>query len=50
VSFPAVVMQSGYGTALSRVTVYFADSMAIVIAGTIVRTHRLGAAARHLQA
>src|ERR1700677_2450319 len=49
-SFPAVVMQSGYGTALSRVTVYFADSMAIVIAGTIVRTHRLGAAARHLQA
>jgi hypothetical protein len=50
VSFPAVVMQSGYGTALSRVTVYFADSLAIVIAGVIVRTHRLGAATRHRQA
>jgi hypothetical protein len=48
-SFPAVVMQSGYGTALSRVMVYFADSLAIVIAGMIVRTHRLGAAARHEQ-
>jgi hypothetical protein len=50
VSFPAVVMQSGYGTALSRAMVYFADSLAIVIAGTIVRTHRLGAATRHQQA
>ena len=49
-SFPAVVMQSGYGTALSRGMVYFADSLAIVIAGTIVRTHRLSAATRHLQA
>jgi hypothetical protein len=49
VSFPAVVMQSGYGTALSRAMVYFADSLAIVIAGTIVRTHRLGAAGRHEQ-
>jgi hypothetical protein len=50
VSFPAVVMQSGYGTALSRAMVYFGDSLAIVIAGTIVRTHRLGAATRHQQA
>ena len=50
VSFPAVVMQSGYGTALSRAMVYFADSLAIVIAGMIVRTHRLRAAARHQQA
>jgi hypothetical protein len=50
VSFPAVVMQSGYGTALSRAMVYFADSLAIVIAGVIVRTHRLGAATRHLPA
>ena len=33
VSFPAVVMRSGYGIALSRATVYFADSLAIVIAG-----------------
>jgi hypothetical protein len=49
-SFPAVVMQSGYGTALSRAMVYFADSLAIVIAGVIVRTHRLGAAARQQQA
>jgi hypothetical protein len=49
VSVPAVVMQSGYGTALSRAMVYFADSLAIVIAGTIVRTHRLGAAGRHEQ-
>ena len=48
-SFPAVVMQSGYGTALSRVMVYFADSLAIVIAGMIVRTHRLRAAGRHEQ-
>jgi hypothetical protein len=29
--------------------VYFADSLAIVIAGMIVRTHRLRAAARHEQ-
>jgi hypothetical protein len=49
-SFPAVVMQSGYGTALSRLAVYFADSLAIVIAGVIVRRHRLGAATRHQQA
>jgi hypothetical protein len=46
-SFPFVVAQSGYGLALSRAAVYFADSLAIVIAGTIVRTHRLRAAARH---
>jgi hypothetical protein len=50
VSFPAVVMQSGYGTALSRAMVYFADSLAIVIAGAIIRTHRLSTASRHLQA
>ena len=49
VSFPAVVMQAGYGTALSRAMVYFADSLAIVIAGVIVRTHRLGATARRQQ-
>ena len=50
VSLPAVVMQAGYGIALSRLMWYFADSLAIVIAGAIVRTHRLGAAARHQQA
>jgi hypothetical protein len=49
-SFPAVVTQSGFGIALSRATVYFADSLAIVIAGVIIRTHRLRAAARHPQA
>src|ERR1700678_2498800 len=49
-SFPAVVMQSGYGMAFSRGTVYFADSLVMVIAGVIVRTHRLDAAARHQQA
>jgi hypothetical protein len=49
-SFPAVVMQSGYGTALSRGMVYFADSLVMVIAGVIVRTHRLGSKARHPQA
>jgi hypothetical protein len=49
-SFPAVVMQAGYGTALSRAMVYFADSLAIVIAGVIVRRHRLGSTTQHPQA
>src|ERR1700733_4420309 len=49
-SFPAVVMQSGYGTAFSRAMVYFADSLVMVIAGVIVRTHRLGSRTRHPQA
>jgi hypothetical protein len=49
-SFPFVVAQSGYGLALSRAAVYFADSLAIVIAGVIIRTHRLRAATRHQQA
>jgi hypothetical protein len=48
-TFPAVVMRFGFGTALSREMVYFADSLAIVIAGVIVRTHRLGSRTRHLQ-
>jgi hypothetical protein len=46
-SFPAVVMQAGYGTALSRAMVYFAESLAIVVAGVIVRTHRIGSRTRH---
>lgn len=50
VSFPAVVMRIGYGTALSREMVYLADSLAIVIAGVIVRTRRLGSRTRHPQA
>ncbi len=49
-SFPAVVTQSGVGIALSRATVYFADSLAIVIAGVIIRTHRLRAASRYQRA
>lgn len=49
-SFPAVVVQSGYGTALSRAMVYFADSLVMIIAGVIVRTHRLGLRTRHPQA
>ena len=39
-----------YGMPLSRLMWYFSDSLAIVIAGAIVRTHRLGAASRHQQA
>lgn len=36
----------GNGALLWRLTWYFADSFAIVVAGAIVRTHRLAAAAR----
>jgi hypothetical protein len=50
VALPVEVMRFGYAMPLSRVMVYFADSLAIVIAGVIVRRHRLGAAARHIQA
>jgi hypothetical protein len=50
VSLPVVVMRFGYAMPLSRLMWYFSDSLAIVIAGAIVRTHRLGAAARHQQA
>ena len=50
VSLPTTVTHLGYGIALSRVMWYFSDSLAIVIAGAIIRTHRLGASARHPQA
>jgi hypothetical protein len=50
VTLPTTVTHLGYGIALSRVMWYFSDSLAIVIAGAIVRTYRLGAAARHQQA
>ncbi len=48
VALPERVMHLGYGIALSIWN--FSDSLAIVIAGAIVRTHRLRAAARHQQA
>jgi hypothetical protein len=41
------VTRSGNDALLWRLTWYFADSFAIVIAGAIVRTHRLAAASRH---
>jgi hypothetical protein len=47
VVLPVIVTQEGYGIALSRGMWSFVDSLAIVIAGAIVRTHRSGAAARH---
>ena len=50
VAFAFTVTHWGYGTALSRAMWNFSDSLAIVIAGAIVRTHRLGAATRRLQA
>ena len=50
VALPVEVMRFGYATPLSRLMWYFSDSLAIVIAGAIVRTHRLGAATRHHQA
>ena len=50
VTLPVVVMRFGYAIPLSRLMWYFSDSLAIVIAGIIVRTHRLGAVARHQQA
>jgi hypothetical protein len=50
VSIPVVVMRFGYAMPLSRLIWYFSDSLAIVIAGAIVRTHRLAAASRHQQA
>jgi hypothetical protein len=50
VAFAFTVTHWGYGLALSRATWNFADSLAIVIAGTIIRTHRIRAATRHLPA
>jgi hypothetical protein len=50
VALPVEVMRFGHATPLSRLMWYFSDSLAIVIAGAIVRTHRLRAAARHQQA
>jgi hypothetical protein len=47
VAFPIIVRQSGYDVALSRLMVAFADSLAIVIGGVIVRTHRVGLRTRH---
>jgi hypothetical protein len=47
VALPAMVT---HGIPLSRLMWNFSDSLAIVIAGAIVRTHRLAAAARHQQA
>jgi hypothetical protein len=41
------VTRTGNDALLWRPTWYFADSFAIVIAGAIVRTHRLAAASRH---
>jgi hypothetical protein len=50
VALPVEVMRFGHATPLSGLMWYFSDSLAIVIAGAIVRTHRLGAATRHQQA
>jgi hypothetical protein len=41
-----VVARTGDSSLMWRLTWYFADSLAIVIAGVIVRTHRLAAATR----
>jgi hypothetical protein len=41
-----IVIRFGYDESLWRLTWYFADSFVIVVAGAIVRTHRLAAAAR----
>jgi hypothetical protein len=49
-ALPVEVMRFGHATPLPRLMWYFSDSLAIVIAGAIVRTHRLGAAGRHQQA
>ncbi len=46
VALPLIVTHEGYGVALSRGMWSFADYLAIVIAGAIVRTHRSGVAAR----
>lgn len=48
IALPIMATRWGFGIALSRLMWNFADSLAIVIAGTIVRTHRLHAAAGHL--
>ena len=51
VALPSMVMQMGYGVALSRLLLWnSSDLLAIVIAGAIVRMYRLGAATRHQQA
>lgn len=42
-----VVSRTGENAYLWRLTWYFADAFAIVIAGAIMRTHRLAAASRH---
>jgi hypothetical protein len=46
VAVPFIVKQSGFDVALLRSMVCFADSLAIVIAGVIVRTRRLGSGTR----
>ena len=50
VVLPVLVTHEGYGIALSRAMWSFSDSLAMVIAGAIVRTRRLGVATRHQQA
>ena len=50
VAFAFVVTHWGYGTALSRAMWNLSDSLAIVVAGAIVRTQRLSTATQHLQA
>jgi hypothetical protein len=47
VALPVEVMRFGHVIPLSRVMIYLADSLAIVIAGVIVRTHRLRSKTRH---
>jgi len=49
VVLPVIVTHEGYGIALSRAMWSFSDSLAMVIAGAIVRTRRLGVATRHQQ-
>ena len=47
VAFAAEVAKLGHGIPLSTLMWYFADSLAIVVAGVIVRTHRLGSRTGH---
>jgi hypothetical protein len=50
VGFIYVVTTTGHGALLWRLTWIFADTFAIVIAGAVVRTHRLAAASRRSNA
>ena len=45
-----VAVKTGDGALLWRLNWYFADSFAIVVAGAIVRTHRLSIASRPAKA